>query len=221
MKYKIAATVAAFCLASLPFTAFGAGFGSSVKISTLGPGVELEGRLSDNLGIRGNFNYLPLSVTVSVDDVDYDADFSWKSFGAMVDLYPFSGIFRITGGLYYNGNDVDISATPSDNVTIGDHTYTPSQIGSINGSLGFNTIAPYAGIGWSGGQASSGHWLVNFDLGVLFQGSASVDELYGSGALASSATLNADLEKEKADVEDEMEPYQYYPVISMSLTYFW
>lgn len=221
MNYRCIATTLAFGLVCLPQLSVGSGLGSTIKISTLGPGMEIEGRINDNVGIRGSFNYLPFTVSVSAEDVDYDADFSWKTGGAMIDLYPFSGIFRITAGLFYNGNDVDISATPSKNVTIGDNSYSPSQVGSINGSLSFNTIAPYAGIGWSGGDPTSGNWTVNFDLGILFQGSASVDELYGSGGLAGSTALNADLEKEKSDIEDEMEPYKYYPVIGIGLSYYW
>ncbi len=222
MKKKIVTTTMALAVvASLPHTVLAAGFGTGIKVSTLGPGVEIEGRMNDNLGLRANANYLPFSVSVTADDVDYDADFSWKSGGAMVDFYPFSGIFRITGGLFYNGNDVDLSATPSSNVTVGDSTYTPAQIGSIDGSLDFNTIAPYAGLGWSGGKAASGNWTVSFDVGVLFQGSPSVDELTASGDLAGNAAFIADLEKEKAEIEDEMEPFQYYPVLALTVSYFW
>lgn len=218
---KIIMTALALAVVVLPHTVFGAGFGTGIKVSTLGPGVEIEGRMNDNLGLRANANYLPFSVSVSVDDIDYDADFSWKSGGAMVDFYPFSGIFRITGGLFYNGNDVDLSASPNKNVTIGDNTYTPAQIGSIDGSLDFNAIAPYAGFGWSGGKAESGNWTISFDAGVLFQGSPSVDTLSASGELAGSAAFNADLEKEKAEIEDEMEPFRYYPVLALTLSYFW
>jgi len=63
--------------------------------------------------------------------------------------------------------------------------------------------------------------MVSFDLGVMFQGSASVDDLSASGTLGNNATFNADLEQEKADLEDEMEPYQYYPVLAVSIGYFW
>jgi hypothetical protein len=221
MKKKIGVASAMLLMLSLPQIATADDFSTGVKVSTLGPGLEFETRLSENFGIRAGANYLPITVSVTADDIDYDADFSWKTVSVMADIYPFSGIFRITGGLFYNGNDVDVSGTPSDNVNIGNHTYTPAQVGTISGSLGFNTLAPYAGIGWSGGDTTSGNWTISFDLGVMFQGSATVDELSASGLLGSNATFVNDLNQEKADLEDEMEPYQYYPVVAVTLAYFW
>jgi len=145
MNVKIALTGVMFSMLAIPQLVVADDFSTAVKISTLGPGLEVEQRVGDNFGLRLGANYLPLSVSVSTDDVDYDADFSWQTVSAMADIYPFGGIFRITGGILYNGNDVDVSGSPSENVKIGNHTYTPGQVGTISGSLGFNSIAPYAG----------------------------------------------------------------------------
>jgi hypothetical protein len=190
-----------------------------LKLSTLGPGLEIQERLSSNLGVRAGINYLPFSTKFTIDDVEYKTDFSWKSLSLLADLYPFSGIFRITGGVFYNGNNVGIAATPKESVKIGDNTYTPEQIGSLNGSVDFKKIVPYAGIGWSGGNASSGEWSASFDLGVLFQGSPSVNNLNGTGAFANTSIFKQDLEKEHADIEDEMDTYKYYPVVAFALSY--
>ena len=200
-------------------SAWAGGFSVAPKISTLGPGIEVEQRLGDNLGIRLGVNYLPISTNFTVDDVRYKADFSWKNAALLADFYPFAGMFRLTGGVFYNGNTVDVSGTPSGDVQIGDNTYSASDIGTISGSVDFKKVVPYAGIGWSGGNSSSGGWSLGFDLGVMFQGSPSVGPLQVTGALGSNSTFTADLEKERADIKDEMDTYQYYPVAAFGVAY--
>lgn len=219
MKKKLAALfVLLFTTASAQQVLAG-DFSTGIKISTLGPGIEFQQRFGSTLGFRVGANYLPLTTNFTVDDVRYKADFSWKNASLLADIYPFSGIFRITGGVFYNGNTVDVSGTPTGDVQIGDHTYSSSDVGTITGSVDFKKIVPYAGIGWSGGRASSGDWTFAFDLGIMFQGSPSVSSLTASGGLASETNFSSDLEKERADIKDEMDSYQYYPVVALNLAY--
>ncbi len=219
MKKKLATAGAILIMAASSHMTQAKDLGVGLKASTLGAGVEVEKRLGANLGLRLGVNYLPINTNFTVDDVRYKAEFSWSSVALLADFYPFSGIFRLSGGVIYNGNTVDITGTPRGNVTIGDHTYPAAGAGTITGSVDFNKIAPYGGIGWSGGGTASGDWSISIDLGVMFQGSPSVSSLTASGALASNSTFSADMEKERADIEDEMDSYRYYPVVAFGLAY--
>ena len=211
--------LAVLCLSVASQSKAAGDFSLGAKISTLGPGMEVQAKASEMVGFRLGINYLPYSNDFTIDDVKYKTEFSWKSVSLMGDLYPFSGIFRLTGGLFYNGNNVDISASPSEPVKIGNNTYSPSEVGSLSGSVDFKKFVPYAGVGWSGGRASSGDWTMSVDLGVMFQGAPEVNNLTASGLLGSNASFNADLDREEDEIEDEMEPYQYYPVIALALAY--
>ncbi len=219
MKKKLAALFIMLFTTASAQHALADDFSTGIKISTLGPGIEFQQRFGRTLGVRLGANYLPITTNFTVDDVRYKADFSWKNASLLADVYPFSGIFRITGGVFYNGNTVDVSGTPTGDVQIGGNTYSSSEVGTITGSVDFKKIVPYAGIGWSGGRASNGEWTFAFDLGVMFQGSPSVSRLTASGALGSDADFTTDLEKERADIKDEMDSYQYYPVVALSLAY--
>lgn len=219
MKNKFAVMIVLLCMGASSQSAAANDLSTGVKISTLGPGLEIQEKISSMLGVRVGVNYLPFSTSFTIEDVKYKTEFSWKSVSLLADFYPFSGIFRLTGGGFYNGNNVEISATPSEPVKIGNTTYTPAEIGSITGSVDFKKIVPYAGLGWSGGHASSGEWTMSLDLGVMFQGSPSVNNLTASGLLGSDPSFNANLDAERNDIKDEMDSYQYYPVVALALGY--
>ena len=130
-----------------------------------------------------------------------------------------AGAFRLTGGIMYNGNESDITATPASNVSVGDIVFTPQMIGTLQGSVTFNTMAPYAGIGWFSGREKREGLSVAFDIGVLFQGAPSVENYYATGPMALIPGIQTELDKEAAKIEDELEPYQYYPVVALTLIY--
>jgi len=203
----------------LPITASAGSHGLALKGSTLGGGVEYEGTLGDYLGLRLGVNYLQFGTDFTAGDINYDADFNLQTASGLIDWYPLAGAFRVTAGVMLNGNDADISASPAAPVKIGDVVYNPQMVGSLDGSVNFNDIAPYAGIGWSSGRGNQAGLSVAFDIGVLFQGAPSIDNYHATGPLAGNPAFEAQLAKEVAKVEDELDPYQYYPVVALTLTY--
>lgn len=203
----------------LPAYASAGNAGMAVKASTLGGGVEIERTLSDNLGVRFGVNYFQIDGNVTAGDIKYDASVDLQTAGGFIDLYPFGGAFRLTAGVMYNGNEADITASPASAVTIGNTVYSPQLVGSLKGTVSFNDIAPYAGIGWSSGRGNQAGLSVAFDLGVLFQGSPSLDNYHATGPLAGNAYFQSQLDQEAGKVEDEIDEYQYYPVIALTLTY--
>ncbi|MEL6962325.1 MAG: hypothetical protein AAFO01_06185 [Pseudomonadota bacterium] len=91
--------------AQLPFGLF-----VSPAVSTLGLGLEAGARLNDNFGLRFGGNWLGFEYDGVEGDLDYDADVTLASLGALVDYHPFSGGFRVSGGLRFNFNQADLMA---------------------------------------------------------------------------------------------------------------
>lgn len=118
----------ALCCASTPAIAQdapveeGAIVSAAVTGGTLGVGPELGVRFAKNVGVRASASFLSLGADFDSDDLEYDGDLKLKSFGAMVDLYPFGGSFRISGGARINKNRAEVRATPTGTFELGNAT---------------------------------------------------------------------------------------------------
>ena len=135
-----------------------------------------------------------------------------------MDWFPFDNAFHMTGGLLVNQNELELTAKTTANYEIGNTTYTAAEVGTLTGELDFNDVAPYIGIGWGNPFGKEGNWSFAIDLGVMFQGSADVD-LSANGTLAGNAAFAANLAREEDNLEDEIDDYQYYPVIALGVSY--
>lgn len=207
------------CLTVAPGFADTGDIALGVKASTLGAGAEGTVGLLQGLNLRGGVNALSFDFDAETSDVDYDVDADLLSFPIVLDWHPFKGSgFRITGGILINQNEGDAEATTEATYTIGDTVYTAAQLGSLSGKVDFNEVAPYVGIGWGNAVGKDKRWSFSCDFGVVFQGEANID-LAASGPIASDPTFQAELAKEKKALEDELDDYKYYPVISLGVTY--
>jgi len=191
---------------------------AGVTAGTLGVGPELSLRPMEQLGLRANLNWLSFSRDEDVDDIDYHGDLGLLSIGAMADWYPFDGGFRISAGARWNGNEIDLSARPSDDVTIGSTTYTPAEIGRLTGTVEANPIAPLLTIGY-GGDLGRGFTL-GAEVGVMYQGTPEIKNLRArDGLLEGDPGLLADLEDEEERIEDEVDSYRFWPVLQVMVLY--
>ncbi len=204
---------------TVPALAQPPGVSVGVKGGTLGAGLEANIGLNEWCGLRLGANILQFSVNETVDDVDYDADLSMRNATALLDLYPFGGIFRLTGGVMYNANEFELEGRSSIPAVINGHAYSPVELGTLSGKADFDSWAPYVGLGWSSRPEHEAGWGVAFDLGVVFQGTPKVSSLSSSGTKGNDAQLVADLEHERVRVQDELDGYEYYPVVSVIVNY--
>lgn len=195
------------------------GFGVGAKAGTLGVGADLIGRVNDSLNLRLGLQGFTYDISDSYSDIDYDADLELFSGMLLADLFPFGNNFRLSAGVMLNQNEVALTGKPSNNTyTIGGTTYPSALVGTLTGNVDFNTVAPYAGIGYGGAFSDKSNWSFFFDLGVLFQGSPKVSYT-ADGPLANNRTFQASLEQERKELEDDVDEYEYYPVLSLGVTY--
>ena len=196
------------------------GLAISARAGTLGLGLEATTAITKKVNAKVVVNGFSFSDEGDVDDIDYDFDIDLFTAGALLDWHPFNGSsFRISGGLLYNGNELDADATTRDEFDIGDNTYTSAEIGTLNGSIDFNNFAPYFGIGWGNSVGKDTRWEVLFDIGFLYMGSANADLESSGGTLSNNATLQADLQEEEDALEDDIEDFAFYPVFSFGVSY--
>ena len=187
------------------------------QISTLGLGGEAGVRLNDFVGQRGGGNYFTVDFDNNVNSTNYAFELDLASAGGVVDLHPFGGGFRVSGGVRWNGNNASLRATPNGTILIGDTTFTAAQAGSLSGDLDFEAFVPLASVGYQGSFFADRVQL-SFDLGVLFQGDPNVT-LNASGTLANDPTLLAQLRQEENKIEDELNILGFYPIAALTLTF--
>lgn len=187
------------------------------KVGTLGVGIEGSYQFTERLGLRAGFNQYDYEFEDDLDGVDFDGDLELSSFTLLGDFRPMGGRFRITGGAVFNENAIVAVADPTATYEIGDMIYTQAETGVLSADTEFDSVAPYLGLGWDFGVTDG--FRINLDVGVLFQGEASVSFNSVGGTLSSDATFLADLEAEERLAEDDLEDYDLYPVVSIGVSY--
>jgi len=195
----------------------GAGVSVAVTAGTLGIGPELGYRMSDHVGARVNATFLGLGADFDPDDITYDGKLKLKSFGAMVDVYPMGGHFRVSAGARINRNHARVTATPGGLVRVGNTSYTPAQVGTLRGRAETKDVAPALTLGWSG--ANRRGFMFGLDAGVLFQGSVRIREFTATGSLANDPSFRASLEQERRELQDDVNDYKLYPIAQVSIGY--
>ena len=185
------------------------------RIGTLGYGVEGGFQLHKRINVRASLSGAEINFNETIEGIDYKVTATTGASGAQIDLFPaFFGIY-ITGGLYSNDNSIELSATPEQGIQIGGTTYTPEQVGRLDGTVTFEDVAPYAGLGWTGKLPFT---MIEtfFEGGAYFQGAGEI-EYVASGLLSEDPGFMADLDAEAAEIQEELSKYEVYPAINIGM----
>lgn len=186
------------------------GFRIAPRISTLGAGLEVAKGFTPNFGVRAGFNYFSYAYDATESDVSYDFELELKSFAVFADWHPFKGAFRLSGGLLINGNGLTGNARPTAPVDIGGTNY---NLSSVDLDISYNALAPYLGLGWDTTFGDKDNWGFAFDLGLIYSGSP-------EAAISTDPTVSAtDIEKEKRELQDDLDTLKWWPVVSAGLVY--
>ena len=200
---------------------FAEGVGITAKAGTLGLGADLTLGLASKLNTRAGINALNYKFDVGGDGEDADteeiqSEIDWQSIMAVLDWHPWEGGFRLSAGVVFNNNEVLLSADVNESIEIGDSEYT---ITDLAGKVTFDDVVGYVGIGYGNAVGEDGHWHFAWDLGVMFQGAPEVTiEATASNPVIQNM-LNADIERETDDWEEDLEVFDMYPVLSFGISY--
>lgn len=201
-------------------TSSGINIALGARISTLGVGPELSVGFSDYLTTRVAGHWGEFSVDGDTSDVKWDTDLNLASGLATVEWNVFGGGFHIDVGVIVHDNYVDATAEPTGGTfTFNGTTYTAAQAGTVSGDVDFdNSVAPYVGIGWGNPVDNDTDLTFFCNLGVVFQGSPDVS-LTATGTLANDPLFQQNLKYEEKELQDELDKFEYYPVITLGMSY--
>jgi hypothetical protein len=195
-------------------------FGRSVAVGatagTMGFGVQLSTPVTPRFNLRvgaNTFTYSRSDVLSDFDvDVRVDSDLKLSSMRALVDFLPTGRMFRLTGGLIFNGNEGAFLVTPTENYVLNEKEFTPERIGSLRATVGHKSrVNPYLGIGLGNPVSTGGRLGITFDLGVLYTSSPRI-EMNGDGMIAPTTTQAPQLER-------DLEGIKVYPLLAVGLSF--
>lgn len=189
----------------------------AAKIGALGLGVEYTHTFTELLSVRAALYGSQYGFRAEESDIEYDFDLNWDSLSVAVDFHPLKSPFRLTLGMLRNDNGLDARARLTGPTEIGGTTYPPAAIGTLSAAVSFDDIAPFAGLGWDWSRKHE-HFGVSFDLGLLDQGSPRLG-LRADGLLAGDPSFDADLEAERADLEDALDGLSLFPFVTLGFVY--
>ena len=213
MKLRII-VLSALTITSLDALAEGHAIGA--RVGMLGAGIEYAYPLGERLVIRGGINGSGYSFDQSESGIDYEFELDWDSISVAVDFHPTQGPMRISGGLMKNDNGLSALSSISNDVTVGGTTYTPAEVGTITAAAGFDSTAPFLGIGWDWSRTT--RFGVALDLGIVSQGSPQVS-LSADGSLVGNPVFDADLAAEEVELQDSLSDLDLIPFATFGVVF--
>ena len=193
---------------------------TALKAGTLGYGFDVSTPINESLSARFNLNGLSYTDSQNSDGNDFSGTLDLFTAGALVDYYPFENNFRLSSGLYYNGNGFAGTVTPSSTlkIDINNKEYSSAELGHLDSTVSFNTIAPYVGLGW-GNDAHDKGWGFTFDLGVMYHGTPSVNlsAVDVNPLVANEVENNLIIEEQNAN--NDLSSFKFFPVLALGVNY--
>ena len=191
--------------------AFAADSGVGLKAGTYGWGAEFGVGFTSWFTLRASATTGDVSGNYDENGIDYDASLDVGGYGLLADFFPMKGTFRLTAGLLSNRNEVELKSVPTAPINIGGNIYPPAAVGTLSGDIGFDNSVPYFGVGW-GNVARGRRFGFLVDLGFIYQGGGKVSLSSSTGLIPQS-----DLDAEAAAIEDDIEDFDFWPIISFGL----
>ena len=192
---------------------FAQDWATALKISTFGGNLEVYRSFGDQFNAHIGFNYFGLKQDLEETDFTAEATVGLMAISALGDYFPFeSSSFKITAGLFFNLNEIDAIITPMEQ-TVGGDIYTLEDLGTMDANIKFNPIAPYIGLGFGNPTYGTSGFGFVFDIGTMYQGGSIVD-LTAEGLLEPTAA-----EDQEKLIEDNLSWFEWYPVVSLGITY--
>jgi hypothetical protein len=223
-----------------PFSRIGIG----ADLSPLGIGIKVTTPLDDYLDLRALFGFFNFNTgRMEVDGFNINGNIHFASVGAVVDVYPWNSVWRVSGGLMlFNGNRISASTeiVPGTSFTIDGKTYYSSSADPVTGSgevdLHNLKVEPMVSFGFGRYVPHSNrHWSFPTEFGIIYTGSptltvntagtvctslaqtscSDIGDTSNPVGQAFNSNLNAQLAKWRADLDK----VEIYPIFSYGVVY--
>jgi hypothetical protein len=184
-----------------------------------------------NLRVGASF-FSYSGITFETNNIDVDGTVKLRNAEAVVDVFPFHGQFRLSGGMTtYNDTGLtgSLSVPAGQGFTLGSQTYYSSATDPIHGAgvltLGGKT-AGRASIGTGNMLPRKGHFAFETEFGVqFFTLPTVVYSILGSGCTSRADPAScgpvaaADVTAEQIKLQNDLSDLRYYPILSFGLSY--
>jgi hypothetical protein len=193
-------------------------FAVGANIGTPGVGVQVSAQANEMIVVRGAIDGLSFGRNETYSDVRYEGDAKLLTGGLFADLHPGGGAFLVSGGAYFGKRKLELVGRPTGSVEIGDVTYTPAQIGQLNGEAKLSKVQPFLGVGYDNTFTGDRTWGFRALLGVAFSKKPDVELTASGGTLSTNAAFLAELAEEEAEVREDAKDFRYFPVLQLGVT---
>lgn len=176
------------------------------QVSTLGIGLTGTVLFNNTISISADYSFLPTKNRIEeIDNIIYDLNPSISGLVLMANYHPWGNSFSFGMGAMMGGyNLAAISTETGSNISIGNETYSSSDIGSLSGDFKVGGPSLAFHVGWR----SKGF---NFSLGVFtLASSASLD---ASGPLGNDPSVRANIDDEITGILTEIEVIPVIPYL--------
>ena len=238
-NYFSSLIVACFLCTIFTSSSFGQGespeIGIGAKVSTLGVGVEGGISVTRRSNTRVGFNFFNYSRTFNKRGIAYNGTLDLRSLQITYDQYLIGGLHISPSLLAYNGTQIDATAgvPAGQSFTLGGIRYFSGTVNPITGTatMHVRNVAPAILLGMGNIVPRSGRHLgYNVEAGVVFQGSPTTTlNLTGNACVVNSTTaclnagtdptVQANVQNEQAKLNKDLDPFKYYPVLSVGLSW--
>jgi hypothetical protein len=213
----------------------GPAVGIGVSASSLGLGIQGAVSVTSRSNIRAGINAFNFDHSFVKDGINYGGQLKLRSAQITYDQFLIGGFHVSPGVLIYNGNRVNASASVPGGqpFTLAGTNFYSSQANPVTGSgtLSVDKVAPMLLMGFGNLlPRSERHFGLNFEFGVVYQGSPRARlNLGGSSCLVSPVSgcvntatdpiVQTNVLSEQTKLNNDLSPYKFYPVVSLGFSY--
>ncbi|MGA2896753.1 MAG: hypothetical protein ABSE27_04060 [Acidobacteriaceae bacterium] len=230
---------------SLPFS----GLAIGVKVGLAGIGFDVATPLIHQwINLRGGASFISYTPsTITTDNLNINGTIKFQNAAAMVDVFPFHGRIRLSGGatIYNNtGLTASLAVPAGQSISFGGTTYYSEPLnannpfGPITGSgvftFGGNKVAPRVTIGTGNMLPKKGHFTFESEIGFQyfsaptvtlnnFSGTACLNytapSTYTNCGSSSSVITGPSITSEETKLNNDLYDLRFFPILSFGLSY--
>jgi hypothetical protein len=189
------------------------------QFGTLGGGFNLGYAFNNQIEVLANINGLNLNHTFGYKTINYESPIRLRTAGLLAHYHPFDNGLYLSGGVYYNGNNVSGNGYFTENFSVpyAHHMVQVdgNQYGHMSFQVQYSHLSPYIGLGYQTNHDKKG-WSFSADVGVMYQGNAKVS--YNYPAIFNTLAPN-DIQMNKNEIQKQANKFRWYPVAEVGVSY--
>lgn len=194
-------------------------FSVGTQFGTLGGGINLGYSPNSKIDMIANINGINFNHTFGYYSINYESPIRLRSAGIISHYHPFDNGLYLSGGVYYNDNNVSGNGYFTDNfdMSYGNKMVSvdPNQYGHMSFQIHYSHLSPYMGLGYQTHHNQKG-WSFSIDAGVMYQGSAWVSYNYPS--MFETYSPNQ-IKANREEIQKQANKFKWYPVAQVGVRY--